>query len=498
MIKKISILTVFERQSQRQIVADVVQTLLGSFSMINSDRQDLPALLAKAQAEALRFLDGLDTHPVAHDVPLIDPLGLPEVGVGADAALDILRERYGPWWSGSPGPRYFGFVTGGATPAALVGDWLASAYDQNLSDAGESGARQLALDALGMVRSLLGLPDTFQGAFVTGATASSTVALAAARQWVGRERGTDVTTDGVHALGPVVVLSGTAHSSISKALSIVGLGRSALQAVPVLPEREAVDVSALGDALAEVEANGSGPAIVVANSGTVNTCDFDDLQAIASLRDQYRFWLHVDGAFGAVAAASPRYRALLDGLEGADSITVDAHKWLNVPYDCGVVLTQHLELQGAAFQSAGAYLPPEVAPDTFLHLTPENSQRLRALSVWMTLAAYGSDGYSRMVERCCDLAAQLGKRIESSDAFRLLAPVRLNGVCFTLSGEPSTAAVGAFLTRLRESGAAFLTGTTYRGVPAARVSITNWRTEEADLEATWTAMLQAAQDSGDG
>jgi glutamate/tyrosine decarboxylase-like PLP-dependent enzyme len=466
--------------------------------MLNSDRKDLPTLLAKAQAEALRFLDGLDAQPVAHDVPPIDPLGLPEIGVGAEAALGILRERYGPWWSGSTGPRYFGFVTGGATPAALVGDWLASAYDQNLSDAGESGARQLALDALGMVRNLLGLPDTFQGAFVTGATASSTVALATAREWVGRERGTDVTTEGVHALGPVVVLSGTAHSSISKGLSVVGLGRSAMQAVPTLPGREAIDVSALGDALAEVESNGAGPAIVVANSGTVNTCDFDDLQAIAALRDRYRFWLHVDGAFGAVAAASPTYRMLLDGLEAVDSVTVDPHKWLNVPYDCGVVLTRHLELQGAAFQSAGAYLPPEVGPDTFLHLTPENSQRLRALPVWMTLAAYGSDGYCRMVEQCCDLAAELGQRIESSSEFRLLAPVRLNGVCFTLAGEPSPDAVGAILTRVRDSGAAFLTGTTYRGVPAARVSITNWRTDEGDMEATWAAMIRAARDSEAG
>lgn len=460
--------------------------------MLDADRDSLPDLLAAACEEAARFLRTVDERPVAADVPTIRPLGLPEAGGGAAAALADFRERYGPWMSGSAGPRYFGFVTGGATPAGLVGDWLTSAYDQNLSDAGESGARQLALDALGMVRDLFGLPKAFGGAFVTGATTSAMVALAAAREWVGRERGVEVTTEGVQTLGSVVVLSGAAHSSVPKALSVVGLGRAALRAVPTLPGREAVAVEALAEALDEIEAQGDGPAIVVANAGTVNTCDFDDLRAIAALRQRHRFWLHVDGAFGAVAAASPRYRALLDGLEAADSVTVDAHKWLNVPYESAVIFTRHLDLQGAAFRSAGAYLPAEVQPDTFLHLTPENSQRLRALPTWMTLAAYGRAGYAEIVERCCDLAAWLGDRMEESSSFRLLAPVRLNGVCFTLADDPSAEAVGGFLARLRASGVTFLTPTTYAGVSGARVSVTNWRTRQEDIERTWDAMQQAA------
>lgn len=466
-----------------------------SLNMLKKDRRSLPDLLSAAQNEAVRFLRALDNQPVAFEVPDIEPFGLPETGAGAAAALRELIVRYAPWMSGSSGPRYFGFVTGGATPAALVGDWLTAAYDQNLSDAGESAARQIALDALGMVRGLLGLSDDFEGAFVTGATASATAALATAREWVGRRRGVEVTSEGVHALGPVAVLSGTAHSSIPKALSVVGLGRSALRAVPTLPNREAVDVEALAAALATVEAEGFGPAIVVANAGTVNTCDFDDLRAIAALRERHEFWLHVDGAFGAVAAASPRYRPLLDGLGEADSVTVDAHKWLSVPYESGVVLTRHLALQGAVFQSAGAYLPAEVRADTFLHLTPENSQRLRALPTWMTLAAYGRSGYAEIVERCCDHAAWLGEQIEASDDFELLAPVRLNGVCFTLAGSPDAGAVAAFLARLRDDGTAFLTPTTYAGTPGARVSITNWRTERGDVERTWTAMLHAATEN---
>lgn len=460
--------------------------------MLTSDHQTLSDLLRAALDEAIKFLDGLDNQTVAHVVPPIDPLGLPEAGIGTAGALAELRSRYVSWMSGSTGPRYFAFVTGGATPAALVGDWLTAAYDQNLSDAGESGARQLALDALGMVRDLVGLPVAFGGAFVTGATASATVALATAREWVGRQRGVDVSTDGVHVLGAVPVLSGTAHSSIPKALSIVGLGRAALRPVATLPEREAVDVDALAATLAEIAAARTGPPIVVANAGTVNTCDFDDLRAIAALKRRFSFWLHVDGAFGTIAAASPRFRPFLDGLETADSVTVDAHKWLNVPYDAGVVLTRHLDLQGAALRSVGAYLPAEVRHDTFLHLTPENSQRLRALPIWMTLAAYGRAGYAEVVERCCRLAQWLGERIAASSTFRLLAPVRLNGVCFTLAREdgqePSTEEVRAFLDRLQADGTTFLTPTTYRGIPAARVSITNWRTELEDVERAWGAM----------
>lgn len=459
---------------------------------LDSDRLRLPELLEGARSEAVAFLQSLDDRPVAWDVPRLEPLGLREEGLGAEGALAEFRRRYEPWLSASAGPRYFAFVTGGSTPAALAGDWLASAYDQNGSDAGESATRQIALDALGMFRSLIGLPAAFRGAFVSGATTSAVVALATARQWLGRGRGVDVAHDGAQALGPVRVLSGTAHASISKALSVVGLGRGALRGVATLPGREAVDPEALRAALEATEAEGAGPAVVVANAGTVNTCDFDDLRAIAALRERHSFWLHVDGAFGAVAAASPRYRGLLDGLAAADSVTVDGHKWLNVPYDGAVILTRHLDLQGQAFRSAGAYLPAQVREDTFIHLTPENSQRLRALPAWMTLAAYGRAGYAGIVERCCAHAAWLGARLEQHPGFRLLAPVRLNGVCFALAARPGEPAMAAFLDRLKRGGVTFLTPTTLWGTPAARVSISNWRTTQRDMELTWQAIQEAA------
>lgn len=458
-----------------------------------TDRDLLPELLRATTNQAIEFLAGLDTRPVARSIPPIPPHGLPEHAVGAAAALELLRTRYAPWISGSAGPRYFGFVTGGATPAALIGDWLTSTFDQNLADAGESSARQLARDALAMVRDLIGLPDAFGGAFVTGATSANTVALATARQWVGSARGIDVAEDGVHALRGVVVLSGAPHASISKAMSIVGLGRAAVRRVATLPGREAIDVDALAVALDEVAAAGAGPAIVVANAGTADTCDFDDLVAIAALRERHRFWLHVDGAFGAIAAASPRFRHLLAGLAAADSVTVDAHKWLNVPYDTGVLLSRHLSVQGDVFRSSAAYLPVEVRADTFLHLTPENSQRLRALPVWMTLAAYGREGYAEVVERCCDLARQLGDRIAGDPRLRMLAPVRLNGICFALAEGAPTGSMARLLDHLRDDGVVFCTPTRFLGVEAARISITNWRTQPHDVELAWQAIQRATE-----
>lgn len=459
-----------------------------SSSTLATDRRHLPDILDATVDAAKEFLDGLDQQPVGHRLDALAPSTLPVRGVGAVAALADLRQRYEPWISGSAGPRYFAFVTGGSTPAALAGDWLTSTYDQNGSDAGESSVRQLSLDAVSMFRDLLHLPDAFSGVFVTGATMSNFVGLAMARQWLGHHRGIDVAAEGVGALGEVPIFSATAHSSVFKSLAMLGLGRNHLRSVDTLPEREAVDVKALRAALEACD----GPAIVVANAGTVNTTDFDDLQAILELRRDHAFWLHVDGAFGAIAACSDTYRPLLAGLEGADSVTVDAHKWLNVPYDSALLLTRHFPLQGEVFRSMAPYLEAEIRPQTFLHLTPENSQRWRALPVWMTLTAYGRDGYAEIVDRCCELARWLGQRLQEHGRFRLLAPVKLNGICFTWvdaeGNVPTAERMQDFLDRLRDDGTAFLTPTNYKGVVGARISITNWRTGQDDVAATWRAM----------
>jgi glutamate/tyrosine decarboxylase-like PLP-dependent enzyme len=462
-------------------------------SVLNNDQRHLADLLQLTLAEAQQFLADLPQRPAgATDLPDYAPLSLPAQGWGAAQTMRTFTSRFAPWLSGSAGPRYFGFVTGGVTPAALMGDWLTGVYDQNALGSSESIAPQLELETIGLLRQLFGLPEPFAGVFVTGATMANFVGLAQARQWLGQQHGLNVARDGVAALGPVRVFSGTPHSSIFKALAMLGLGRTALQPISTLPGREAVDVAALAAALAQHH----GPAIVVANAGTVNTVDFDDLPAIAALRGRYPFWLHVDGAFGGFAACVPAYRPLVEGLALADSLTIDAHKWLNVPYDSAMAFNRHPALQAEVFQNAAVYLGEEIGPGDFVHLTPENSRRLRALPAWFTLLAYGRQGYAELVGRACQLAQALGQQIDESAEFKLLAPVRLNGICFTLvtGGEtPSLADIRQYLVLVQAGGDAFLTPTAYLGQPAIRVSVTNWQTTAADIDRTWQTLQSGWQ-----
>lgn len=454
------------------------------------DLSRLPELLQNARDFAASELTGLAERPVAATGRAPGRAPLPAEGAGAEAALTRFAERWAPGFSGSAGPRYLGFVTGGATPASVAGDWLTSALDQNLSGAGGSWAAELERETVDWLRDLFGLGDAHGGAFVTGATMSNTVGLAIAREWLGERLGVDVSRQGAAALGPVDVYSGSPHSSITKAMSVLGIGRDRLRPVPLLPGgREAVDVGALEAALAGRDGR---PAIVVANAGTVNTVDFDDLRAIAALKERYGFWLHVDAAFGAFAALSPEHAALVDGLDAADSVCVDLHKWLNVPYDAAVQFTRRPDLQVAVFHNASPYLGLPTGEPDFLHLTPENSRRLRALPAWFSLVAYGRAGHREIVERNVALARRLGAGIDALPGLRLLAPVRLNVVCFTLAGDPSQERVDALARAVAASGEAYVTPTVYGGVPGLRAAFSNWRTTQADTDRVLEALAAAA------
>ncbi|MEU8271347.1 pyridoxal-dependent decarboxylase [Sphaerisporangium sp. NPDC049002] len=447
------------------------------YPRLGDDLARTAELLEATSAYAARLLAGVTARPVARPSAGHEPLSLPGTGAGAQGAMEAFALRWEPGFAASAGPRYLGFVTGGTTPAALVGDWLTGVLDQNPTSRVDSCAADLERETVGWLRELFGLHPEHQGAFVSGATMSNFAGLAIAREWLGEQRGISVAEQGAAALGPVRVLSGTAHSSVSKALSMLGLGRSALRPVDVLPGREAVDVARLAEALEEL---GGEPAIVVANAGTVNTVDFDDLRAIAALRDRHRFWLHVDAAFGGFAALSDDHAHLVDGIAEADSVCVDLHKWLNVPYDSAVQFTRRRDLQTRVFRNSAAYLGPLGEDPDFLHLTPENSRRLRALAAWFTLAAYGREGHAEIVRRDIALAARLGERIAAMPAYRLLAPVRLNVVCFTLADAPER--IGQVAQAITESGEAFLTTTVYDGVPALRAAFSGWRTTEPDVD----------------
>lgn len=437
------------------------------------DLAALPEILQATRDYAVSMLAGLDERPVAPTPVPVPAVPLPVRGVGTTGALAEFTRRWAAGFSASAGPRYLGFVTGGTTPAALAGDWLTSAFDQNVSNRSGSSAAALEDETVAWLGEMFGLTG-HHGAFVSGATMSNLVGLAIGREWLGRRRGVSVARQGLAALGEVTVLSGAAHSSVFKALSILGLGRDALRPVPTMADREAVDVAALESALAALDGR---PTIVVANAGTVNTVDFDDLRAIVALRERFPFWLHVDAAFGGFAALSPEHAHLVAGLAAADSACIDLHKWLNVPYDAAVQFTRHRDLQVAVFQNAAAYLPAITGDPDFFHLTPENSRRLRALAAWFSLTAYGTDGHREIVTRAITAAHRLGDRITGLPGVELLAPVRLNVVCFRVPGDPADV-----VQAIADSGEAFLTPTVYRGVPALRAAFSNWRTAPADAD----------------
>lgn len=454
--------------------------------VLHRDGACLDALTAAGRKAALDFLHGLPGRPAAVRPQPSVPLALPEGGIGGLGALDLFRRRCEAQLSGSAGPRYLGFVTGGTTPAALIGDWLAAAYDQCVTNDGDSVATSVERECLDMLRALFGLPESFAGAFVSGATQANLVALATARQWVGQRLGVDTAQEGVRALPEVPVLSAAPHVSIYKALASLGLGRSSVHLIDSLPGRVAVDPAALDAALSALAGT---PSIVVASAGEVNTADFDDLRACALACHRHGAWLHVDGAFGLFAACDPQRAHLLDGIAEADSVATDGHKWLNVPYDSGIVFTRHLDLQEQVFRASAAYLG--AGPD-LLHRTPENSRRFRALPAWMTLIAYGREGYAGLVRRSCAIAADLGAELERLADVRLLSPVRLNVVCFAV-GDGSPVVRDRFLAAMQADGRAFMTPTTFRGQAAVRAAFVNWSTRATDLPVIVAAVHDALE-----
>lgn len=455
--------------------------------LLKKDLQSLPELTQSARDLALGYLQGLDERPAARAPrgQAMDAKPMP-LEQGAAAAMALFEREWLPTLAGSAGPRYLGFVTGGATPASLLGDWLTSTLDQNPTAGWDSEAPVLERQTVAALGEWFGLSAAHSGAFVSGATMSNFVGLALGREWLGEQRGVCVAEQGVAALGPVRILSGAAHSSIHKAASMLGLGRQAVRKVATLPGRDALDPLALEAELGALA--GQAGLIVVANAGSVNSGDFDDLRAILALRQRHKFWLHVDAAFGAFAALDPRVADMVSGLDEADSVCVDCHKWMNVPYDSALQFTRRRDLQVRVFQNSAAYLGEVGERPDFVHLTPENSRRWRALPAWFAWVAYGRDGQAEIVTRNLDGARLLGELVAQEPALELLAPVRLNIVCFAVRGADDARAVQAVLERLRDSGEAFLTPTFFMGRWAVRAAFSNWRTQAADVRRVFAAL----------
>ena len=405
---------------------------------------------------------------------------LPEDGDGALAALAELVAG-SDVATRSSGPRFFHFVTGGTTPAALGADWLTSLDDQNSFSAVSSPfGGELEDVAVGWLLELFELPRNWGGVLTTGATAANFVGLACARRWWAERHGVDVDELGFAGLPPAPVFSSVyVHASARKALAMLGLGRESVRIVD-------------GDALErELAALDGAPAILIGNAGDVNTGDFDPIDRLADLAAQYRAWLHVDGAFGLFARLSPRVAALADGVERADSVISDGHKWLNVPYDCGFAFVRDPELLRQPFRLTGPYLPSDERPG------PEASRRARALTVWATLRAYGRAGYRSLVERHLDLAQRLSRRVDEAAELERLAETKLNIVCFRVHppglGEEELDELNLALGHdVLEDGRVFFGTTRYDGKVAFRPAIVNWRTTERDVDLLVDVLLELA------
>ena len=449
------------------------------------------AYLARLHGSPVR-LPGADEAAAAFEGPL------PEHGSGALAALRELVEQGVPAAVRSSGPRMFHFVTGGVTPAALGGDWLASALDQNaFSWVGTPLGSRLEAVTVGWLKDLLRLPDSWAGVLTTGATMANFTALAAARHWVGEQHGVDVEEDGLGALPSVAVLSsGFIHVSAVKALAMLGFGRAAVKRCA----RDAVgrlDLDGLEAALGEL---GGEPSIVVANAGEVNAGEFDPIEAMADLAERHNAWLHVDGAFGLFARVTPRAEALATGVERAHSAIADGHKWLNVPYDSGFAFVRDPMLLPKAFTASADYLPsPDDPHPNFGYFGPEMSRRARALTAWASLRAYGRAGYRSMVERHLDLAQHLAGRVDEDPDLERLAEVPLNIVCFRYRpAGVDERALDDLNRRLGEAiiedGRVYVGTTTYGGRVALRPAIVNWRTTEPDID----AIVDVVKELGEG
>lgn len=451
--------------------------------ILQQDLDEIANILEKVKQQGIDFLNSIDTVPTSNKSTISTDRNLKDAGLGALTALEEFNQRMAPLMVSQAGPRYWGFVTGGATPASIVGDWLTTIYDQNaLATKAQGGVSALIeIETISLLLQLLDLPKTFLGGFVTGATMSNFTCLAVARQWFGKQLGRDFAKNGISESIPI--LSATPHSSSVKCLAMLGIGSQNFTKIKTVEgNSEAIDIVDLEN---NIESLGGKPFILLTSAGTVNTADFDDFKAITKLKEKYNFWWHIDAAFGGFAACSPKCKHLVSGWQNADSITVDCHKWLNVPYESAFYLVKedYQNLQIETFQNSNApYLGNPLENFSYLNFLPENSRRLKALPVWFSLLAYGKRGFQDIIENSVEMALQLDTFINQNINFELLAPTRLNNVCFTLAGDHNQEKVNLFLIHLNDRGKVFMTPTVYQNRKGIRASFVNWRTNGNDIQ----------------
>jgi glutamate/tyrosine decarboxylase-like PLP-dependent enzyme len=475
------------------------------------------AVLRQACELALSFLAGLPHRPVGEQATpaelrarLAGPL--PETGEETASVLRELAAGADPGLVGSAGPRYFGFVIGGGLPAALGADWLTSAWDQNAGTYSVSPAAAVVEEvAAAWLLELLGLPATASVGFVTGCQMAHVTALAAARHALLARSGWDVEELGLAGAPPLRILAGSeAHASLFRALRLLGLGTRNVERVEsdgqgrmdplVLARRlEAAGAASRGHASTPGRSKHGAPTLICAQVGNINTGACDPLADIAALARRHGAWLHVDGAFGLWAAASPRLRHLVAGAVLADSWATDAHKWLNVPYDSGIVAVADSSVHCAAMTTTASYLVQHEGRDA-IDWVPEFSRRARGFAIYAALRSLGRRGAAALVERCCDHARLMAERLAAGPGVDVLNEVVLNQVLVRFQpphgkdGRAADELTRAVIRRVQRQGVCWLGGTTWHGMAAMRVSVCNWSTTAEDAELSAAAILSALRE----
>jgi glutamate/tyrosine decarboxylase-like PLP-dependent enzyme len=452
---------------------------------IDAMLSERPDLLHGALDRSLAYLGGVGARRVAPDAAAVARLAeldfeLPRTPLAAGDVLRLLDDVGSPATVATNGPRYFGFVTGAVLPVAQAAAWLGSAWDQNAALTVMSPiAARLNAVALRWITGLLGLPSGTAGSFVTGATMANATCLAAARDAVLTRHGWDAASQGLAGAPPVTVVVGAeVHTTVRKALGLIGLGRDRATVLPV--DRQ-------GSIEAGVLPRLDAPAIVCLQAGNVNTGASDPFGPLIEWARENGAWVHVDGAFGLWAAASPGLRDQVAGAEGADSWATDCHKWLNTTYDCGVALVRSRDALAAAMEGSAAYLPGTATEA--MGLSPQSSQRARGVEVWAALAGLGTDGVASLVEQSCRLAARFAGRMLDA-GFEPLNHVVLNQVLVSFGDAGQTDAV---IAAVQQDGTCWCGPTTWRGIRAMRVSVSGWCTTDEDIDRSAAAVIACAR-----
>ncbi|WP_109472899.1 pyridoxal phosphate-dependent decarboxylase family protein [Ornithinimicrobium cavernae] len=461
---------------------------------------DLRSLFHLAAEEAADFRESLDTRPVQAPADQADAkrllaVPLPDGPRDPGEVVEQLITAARPGLMATPGPRYFGFVIGGALPAASAADILAVGWDQCAFNGHLAPAAAAAEEVAGAwLKDLLGLPASAGVGFVTGAQGANTVGLAAARHHLMRESGWDVERRGLFGAPRIRVLAGAErHATIDRSLRLLGLGSDALQEVAVNAQG-AIDTDDLARVLATEGDDHDVLTVLCLQAGNVNTGAVDDLRTAITLAHEHGAWVHVDGAFGLWAAASPSLRHLVDGVELADSWGCDGHKWLNVPYDSGFAFCSRPDVQTAAMSYTASYLTGSGVAPGVADYTAESSRRARGFAVWAAVQELGRQGIADLVDRCCEHARRFADALAGA-GLEVVNDVVLNQVLVGFGGEGAEAdrRTDAVIARIQRDGTCWMGGTTWHGRRLMRIAVSNHLTTAADIDVSVEAVLRAVR-----